>query len=163
MSAIPKEYTDTLIGSSTGLSYFVVWSKYFFYVYDKKGRIIKAEKCPFPIIQIEIIENKSITMYGIELEMITRGEDCRDDEEKEREYLILEYRLIVDHYKVPKKPKDPKDPTEADVLKAYVASCNRIEIHSCLILTRDKKKLFACTEIADNVIECFRNRPEKVS
>lgn len=140
-----------------------MWSKYFFYVYDKKGRIIKAEKFPFPIIQIEIIENKSIANFGIELEMITRAEDCRDDEEKDRDDLILEYRLIIDHFKIPKKPKDPKDPTEADVLKAYIPSANRIEIHSCLILTRDKKKLFACTEIGDNVVECFRNRCLKVN
>lgn len=94
--------------------------------------------------------------------MITRAEDCRDDEEKERDELILEYRFILDHSKIPKKPKDAKDPTEADVLKAYIPSCNRIEIHSCLILTRNKKKLFACTEIGDNVVECFRNRVEKV-
>lgn len=132
-------------------------------MYDKKGRIIRAEKCPFPIIQIEIIENKSIGNFGIELEMITRGEDCRDDEEKDRDELILEYRFILDHSKIHKKPKDGKEhPTEADVLKAYVPSCNRIEIHSCLILTRNKKKLFACTEIGDNVVECFRNRLEKV-
>lgn len=132
-------------------------------MYDKKGRIIKAEKCPFPIIQIEIIENKSIANFGIELEMITRGEDCRDDEEKDRDYLILEYRLIIDHFKVPKKPKDPKDPTEADVLKAYIPSADPIEIHSCLILTRDKKKLFTCVEIGDNVVQCFRNRCIKVN
>lgn len=149
---IPKEYTDTLIGSSTGLNYFAIWSKYFYYVYDKKARIIKAEKCPFPIIQMEIIENKSIENYGIELEIITRAEDCRDDEEKDRDDLVLEYKFILDQSKVPKKPKDLKDKefkeiTEADICSMYIPSCNLIEIHSCLILTRDKKSCFVAQKL----------------
>ncbi|CAF0730783.1 unnamed protein product [Brachionus calyciflorus] len=160
-SPIPKEYSDTLIGSSTGINYFVIWSKYFYYVYDKKARIVKADKWKFPIIQIEIVENKSIENYGVELEMITRAEDCRDDEEKDRDHLILEYKFILDQSKIPKKNKDPIDLSEEDILKLYIASCNMIEIHSCLILTRDKKKLFTCTEIGDNTVECFRNRVDR--
>ena len=164
---IPKEppavFPDNLIGSFAGLNYFVIYSKYYYYVYDKKGRIVKAEKCPFPIIQIEVIENKSIENYGIELELITRAEDCKDDEDKEKDDLILEYKFILDQSKVPKKTKEGKELTVADIQKMYYASCISIEIHSCLILTRDKKKLFACTEIGDNVIECFRNRVDKNS
>ena len=161
-AGMPKEYTDTFMGSSSGLNYFVVYSRYYFYVYDKKGRIIKAEKLPYPIIQMEVIENQSIQNYGCELEIITRAEDCRDDEEKERDYLILEYRFILDNSKIPKKSKDPKDPTEADVMNMYVASAQKIEIHSCMILTRDKKKLYACTEIGDNVVECYRRKSERI-
>jgi hypothetical protein len=183
---MPKEYTDTFIGSSSGLNYFVVYSKNYFYVYDKKGRIIKAEKLPFPIIKMELIENQSIINYGTELEIITRAEDCRDDEEKERDYLVIEYRFILDPSKVPKgrqiffrffmikivfsrlfflkgKNKDPKDPTEADIQNMYVASAQRLEVHTCLVMTRDKRKLYTCTEISDNTVECYRRKSERVS
>ena len=194
-----KEYADTLIGSSTGLNYFCIWSKYYYYVYDKKCRLIKAEKLPFPIIQIEVIENKSVENYGIELEMVLRAEDCRDDEEKERDNLIFECMLVLDPFKLPKrsqviskesdkplqrsKSKDKKqskqnaaateaeaaakdsnvtvDLVEKEIMRAYIPSANRLEIHSCVTLTRDKKKMFTCTEIGDNVVECFRNRVDK--
>ena len=159
-ASVFKDYTDTLIGSNAGLNYFVIWSKYFFYVYDKKGRIVKAEKRPYPIIQIEMIENKSVENYGIELELITRSEDCRDDEDKERDHLILQYICIVDPFKLPKKnnKENIKEITESDVLQAYLAQASLVEIHSCLILTKDKKKLFACADIGDNIIQCYRNR-----
>lgn len=160
-SIIPKEYTDSLIGSSTGLKYFVIWSKYFYYVYDKKGRIIKADKCKYPIIEIEIVENKSVENYGIELEMVTRSEDCRDDEDKDRDNLILEYKFVLDPAKIPKKTKESKEINEVNIQNSYIPSCSSIEIHSCLILTKDKKKLYTCTEIGDNTVECFRNRPER--
>lgn len=197
-----KEYTDTIVGSFTGLNYFVIWSKYFYYVYDKKCRVIKAEKLPFPIIQIEVVENKSIENYGVELEMLVRTEDCRDDEDKERDYFLLEYIPVLDQAKLPKKinpapvvaNKEPSNTqknarggkkdnrkqsnqnnsnlgaehsnvqavsVEAEVLKKYVPSSNKIEIHSCALLTKDKKKLFACTEIGDNTVEVFRNRAER--
>jgi hypothetical protein len=150
-------FIDQLTGSNAGLNYFVIWSKYYYYVYDKKGRIVKGEKCAKPLIQIEIIENKSIDLYGIELEMVSRAEDCRDDEEKERDNLVLEYKFILDPFKLPVQQKASKKDdkkistpvlTEADIQKMYHPSCSTIiEIHSCMILTKNKKKLFACTEI----------------
>jgi hypothetical protein len=155
-------FIDQLMGSNAGLNYFVIWSKYYYYVYDKKGRIVKGEKCKTPLIQIEIIENKSIEAYGIELEFVSRAEDCRDDEEKERDNLILEYRFVLDHTKLPSPPKlskrdDKKHSnnqpllTEADINNLYRPSCSTpIEIHSCMVLTKTKKKLFACTEIGNN-------------
>jgi hypothetical protein len=96
-----KEYTDTFIGSSSSVNYFVVYSKYFFYVYNKKGQLIKAEKLPFPILQIEVIENQTIQDFGIELEIIARTEDCRDNEDKERDYMSIEYMFILDPSRVP--------------------------------------------------------------
>lgn len=162
----PKEYSDTLIGAFASICYFVVWSKYFYYVYDNKSRIIKYEKLKYPIIQIEIIENMSIQDYGIELEMITRTDDCRDEDELEREYLIIYYMFILDPFRIPCANRHPLDIsnepllTEAEIYNMYIPSCSPIEIHSCAILTRNKKKLFTCTEIADHVVECFRNRVE---
>jgi WD40 repeat protein len=165
----PKEYSDTLIGAFAGIFYFVVWSKYFYYVYDKKARIVKYEKLTLPLIQIELIENPSIEKYGIELEIFMRAEDCRDDQEFERENLILDYKFIFDPIKLPKKKSQPnaddedeeKILTQEDIMEMYIPSCNRIEIHSCAILSKNKKTLFTCTEIGDNVVECFRNRVEK--
>ena len=158
-------FIDQLTGSNAGLNYFVIWSKYYYYVYDKKGRVIKGEKCATPLIQIEIIENKSIEMYGIELEIVSRAEDCRDDEEKERDNLILEYKFVLDHFKLPAHSKaakrdDKKNSnthlTEVDILKMYHSSCSTsIEIHSCMVLTKNKKKLFACTEIGKLISTTF--------
>lgn len=53
--------------------------------------------------------------------------------------------------------------TEEEALALYIPSANRIECHSCVRLTKNKKKLFTCTEIGDNVIECFRNRVVKTT
>ncbi len=72
-----KDYSDTLIGNFAATSYFVVFSKFFIYVYDKKCRLVKALKLDVPIIQIEIIDNKSLSKYGIELEIITRDRDIK--------------------------------------------------------------------------------------
>jgi WD40 repeat protein len=160
-AASVKEYNDTLLGTYAGLNYFVIWSKYYYYVYDKKSRLVKAEKLACPIIQIEIVENKSVDKYGIELELVSRAEDCRDDEDKDRDHLIVEYVFVLDHVKLPKRSKETKEPSEEDVLKMYMPSSSRIEVHSCLVLTKDKRKLFACTEIGDNIVECYRKKLER--
>lgn len=170
----PKEYSDTFVGAFANNVYFVVWSKYFYYVYDKKGRLVKYEKMVLPLIQVEIIENPSIKDYGIELEIFMRAEDCRDDQEFERENLILDYKFVLDPLKMPKKKSNVPPPsgesiieeeekivTDEDINEMYIPSCSRIEIHSCAVLSRNKKTLFTCTEIGDNVVECFRNRVEK--
>ena len=166
------------MGAFANNVYFVVWSKYFYYVYDKKGRLVKYEKMALPLIQIEIIENPSVKEYGIELEMFMRAEDCRDDQEFDRENLILDYKFILDPLRLPKKNSKVPEPTltaegmeeeaaapkiitEEDVNEMYIPSCCRIEIHSCAVLSRNKKTLFTFTEIGDNVVECFRNRVEK--
>lgn len=171
-----KDYTDTLIGTYASYEYFLVYSKYFIYVYDKLTRFVKAMKLEVPIIQVEIVENETIKGFGVELEIITRDMAVRDDEEIERDNLVLYYTSVIDpacvkSIKVEGRPTRVKAaeavvtvderPTEEEVLKLYVASANRIECHSCVKLTRDKKKLFTMTEIGDNVIECFRNRPTK--
>lgn len=102
-----KDYNDTLIGNHASLQYFVVYSKYFIYVYHKKTRFIKSIKLEVPIIQVEIIENKSIIDYGVELEIITRDRNIADDEEVERENLILYYVVVIDPELV-KKPEEKK-------------------------------------------------------
>ena len=53
-------FPDQLVGCHAGLNYFVIWSKYYYYVYDKKGKIINAQRLKFPIIHMESVENKSI-------------------------------------------------------------------------------------------------------
>lgn len=107
-----KDYSDTVIGNHAALHYFVVYSKYFIYVYDRKTRFIKSIKLEVPIIQVEIIENKSIIQYGVELEIITRDRNIGDDEEIERENLILYYIAVIDGEMV-KKPEEKKPEEEA--------------------------------------------------
>ena len=138
-------FPDQLCGCFAGLNYFVIWSKYYYYVYDKKCRIVKAEKVSYPLIQIEIIDNKSIEMYGVELEIVSRSEDVKDDDEREREELILEYKGFIDDGKISKKAS-----ARLDFKSIYMASSStRLEIHNCLILTKNKNKLFTCTEIGN--------------
>jgi hypothetical protein len=168
-----KDYSDRLIGTYASINYFLVYSKYFIYVYDKSTRFVKVLKLEVPIIQVEIIENQSLINYGIELEIVTRDIDMQDDQEIERDNLVLYYTAIIDaacvkSSKVQSISNRSKSdnviddrPTEDQVSQLYVASANRIECHSCLKMTRDKKKLFTMTEIGDNVIECFRNRESK--
>ena len=115
-AALAKEKSDSFIGSHAGTFYFVVWSKYYWYVYDKKGRMVRAEKSPCPIIQLQVIDNESVKGYGTELEMITRAEDCSDDEEKERDYLILDYKFILDPARVPTKKATSKNETSTEDL-----------------------------------------------
>ena len=99
----------------------------------------------------------SIEGYGIELEIVARTVDCKDDEELEREEFVLEYLFVLDESKLGKQPKTPA----VDVKKLYLPSCStRLEIHSCLVLTRNKSKLFTCTEIGDNVVQCYKKRTD---
>ncbi len=148
-----KDYTDTLIGSHASTSYFVVYSKFFIYVYAfKSTRLIKVKKLVMPIIQVEVIENNSsISKYGVELEVITRDRDIKENEEVERENLIVYYMAAIDSEKCMLEEEEA-------IRLYYIPSADPLECHSCVRLTRSKKKLFTCTEIDDNVIECFRNR-----
>jgi len=148
-----KDYTDTLIGLHASNNYFVVYSKFFIYVYAaKKARLVKVKKLTVPIVQIEVIENNAtILQYGLELEVITRDRDLKEDEEVDREYLVVYYLAVVD----PEKCRID----EEEAIGLYTPSAEPLECHSCVRLTRSKKKLFTCTEIDDNVVECFRNRP----
>ena len=97
-----------MLGNHASYAYFVVYSKFFIYVYDKKTRFVKAIRLEVPVIQVEIIENQSIIDYGIELEIITRDRDIRDDEEVERENLILYYMPVVDSDLVKGQKKEEK-------------------------------------------------------
>ncbi len=148
-----KDYTDTLIGLHASNNYFVVYSKFFIYVYAaKNARLVKVQKLTVPIVQIEVIENNAtILQYGLELEVITRDRDLKEDEEVDREYLVVYYLAVVD----PEKCRID----EEEAIGLYTPSAEPLECHSCVRLTRSKKKLFTCTEIDDNVVECFRNRP----
>jgi hypothetical protein len=83
-------------------------------------------------------------MYGIELEIVSRIEDVKDDDEREKEELVLEYKSVLDESKIPKKASARL----IDFKSVYQPSCStRLEINNCLILTKNKNKLFACTEI----------------
>ena len=91
-------------------------------------------------------------MYGIELEIVSRTEDVKDDDEREKEELVLEYKGVLDESKLPKKAS-----ARIDFKSVYQPSCStRLEINNCLILTKNKNKLFACTEIGKNIFILFR-------
>jgi len=183
------DYNDTFIGNHSSNEHFVIYSKFFIYVYDKKGRLIKAVKLQVPIIQVELVKNESITEYGVEIEIVTRDRDIKEDEEIIRDYYVVYYMPVLDEINFNASLKDEKileiealnseindnnsnsqktmdenkkQLTEEEAMKIYVPSCEPIECHSCIKLTKDKKKLFTCTELADNIIECFRNRNVKV-
>lgn len=154
------ESKDGFLGIFTGANgYFVAWSKYHLFAYTIKGKLIAMEKIEFPIIQVEIIPNESISCCGLEIEIVTRAEDCKDDEDKDRDYMLLYYKCIIDHDKQLNQP----DCQNHSNLHHYMPRCAKIEIHSALVLNKTKTKLYTCIEIAENFIECFRNKPEKSS
>jgi WD40 repeat protein len=150
------EIKDTFLGIFTGNSYFVAWSKCHFYLYSIKGKLIVTEKVEFPLIQIEILSNESINCCGIELEIVIRAEDCKDDEDKDRDYMFLEYRCIIDIDKLKNQP----DCADHQSLSHYIPHSNKISLHNALVLNKAKNKLYTCIEISDNFVECFRNKHE---
>ena len=160
-----KDYTDTLIGNHCSNTHVVVYSKFFIYVYEKNGKLIEAIKLSVAIIQVEIVINKSLGSYGVELEIITSDKEakCDVDEVDNRDNLVIYYQAVYDSEKlaITSEIFDDLRPTKEEAMSMYLPSANRIECHSCFKMTRDKNKLFTCTEICDNIIEKFRKRQER--
>ena len=150
------EIKESFVGVFSGNSYFVAWSKYHFYLYNIKGKLIATQKVQFPLIQIEILSNDSINCCGVELEVVIRTEDCKDEEDKERDYMLLEYRCILDVEKIKNQPNC----MDHESLKHYIPHSNKIQLHNALVLNKSKNKLYTCIEISDTFVECFRNKPE---
>ena len=91
---------------------------------------------------MEIVENTSIEEYGVELEIVSRIEDVKDDDEREKDELVLEYIFVPDESKLPKKL------LLIDFKENYIpSSSTRLEMNNCLVFTKNKNKLFTCTEI----------------
>jgi WD40 repeat protein len=151
-----EEPKHPFVGISNDYGYLVIWNKYTYYLYSTKNALIKSEKYKYPIIQIEILYNESIKCCGIELEIISRTEDCNDDEEKERDNMLLEYKCIFDKEKLDKKKEDEKH----DINTHYVPIADKMYLHSVLIFSKNKKRLYTCIEIADNYLECYLNKAE---
>ena len=87
---------------------------------------------------MEIVENTSIEEYGVELEIVSRIEDVKDDDEREKDELVLEYIFVPDESKLPL----------IDFKENYIpSSSTRLEMNNCLVFTKNKNKLFTCTEI----------------
>lgn len=105
---------------------------------------------PYPIIQIEVLE-------GPELEIVTRTEDIKDDQEVPRD------RLLIDYCFVPTKEQS-FDTTNNDRIKpSRSLTGGRKNIHSALVLTRDKRRMYTCCEINDNNVELYLNKPHPVN
>lgn len=112
--------------------------------------MLTVQTMRFPIIQIEVLE-------GLELEIVTRTEDIKDDQEVPRD------RLLIDYCFVPNKEQS-FDNTNIDHSKpSRSLTGGRKNIHSALILTRDKRRMYTCCEINDNNVELYLNKPHPVN
>lgn len=138
-----KHRNDPLTGCFSAKEHFVVWSKYTYFIYSAIDlKLIKQERVEYPLVQIELMPHE----LGIELEIIQRTEDCADDEEKNRDYMKIEYSLI---------------PLQNKTLhNEYKPHALRFDFHSAIVLTKDKTRFYTCIELADNCVECYRNKYE---
>ncbi len=93
-------------------------------------------------------------MPGPEVEIICRSEDVKDDQDVARDRLTIDYCFVTN--------SDPSVET-TDNNEPRCLTGGRKNIHSALILTRDKRRMYTCCEINDNNVEMYVNKPHPVN
>ena len=81
----------------------------------------------------------------------------RDDQEVSRDRLAIDY-CFVTH---PDPTLDAAESSETSSPRCLTGG--RKNIHSALILTRDKRRMYTCCEINDNNVEVYLNKPHPVN
>ena len=90
-------------------------------------------------------------MPGPEIELVCRSEEIKEGQDVARDRMTIEYLFV---------------PT-SDELNAHQNHTSRSltggrkHIHSALILTRDKRRMYSCSEINDYNIELYLNKPHR--
>jgi len=104
---------------------------------------LASQPTRYQIIQMELLP-------GPEVEIVCRSEEVRDDQEVPRD------RFTIDYFFVPNI--DPANNlTENNEPRCLTGGHKNI--HSALVLTRDKQRMYTCCEINDNNIEMYLNKP----
>ena len=160
------QVTDPLLGAAVSNTHFAIWTAKMYQVYTKKGKqdqrrpylseiffvgeLLTVQTTRFPIIQIEVLE-------GPEIEIVTRTEDVKEDQEVPRD------RLLIDYCFVPNNEYSSDGIEETNTKPTRSLTGGRKNIHSALVLTRDKRRMYTCCEINDNNVELYLNKPHPVN
>jgi hypothetical protein len=158
-----QQASDPLLGAVVSNKHFALWTARMYQVYTNKGRkfdcrssMIRVHFSPgeslachttrYQIIQIDVLP-------GPEIELICRSEDIRDDQEITRDRLTIDYKFIIDH--------DLTATTNDSTIQHCLTGGHK-NIHSALVLTRDKQRMYTCCEINDNNVEVYINKPHPI-
>ncbi|CAF4373564.1 unnamed protein product, partial [Adineta steineri] len=111
----------------------------------KKGELLTSQPTRYQIIQIELLP-------GPEVEIVCRSEEIKPDQEVARDRLIIDYCFVTnsDH---------PNETIDNNNNEPRCLTGGRKNIHSALILTRDKRRMYTCCEINDYNVEMYVNKP----
>ncbi|UJR21317.1 hypothetical protein I4U23_024408 [Adineta vaga] len=142
-----QQPTDPLLGAAVSNTHFALWTSQMYQVYTNKGELLTTQPTRYQIIQIELLP-------GPEVEIICRSEEIKADQEVARDRMTIDYCFVanLDH------SKDTNDNSEPRCLTG-----GHKNIHSALILTRDKRRMYTCCEINDNNVEVYVNKPHPVN
>ncbi len=118
-------------------------------VFFLQGELLTSQSTRFQIVQIEVLE-------GPEVEIICRSEDVKDDQDVARDRLVIDYCFVSTN----DQQTDTLDHTDSKPSRCLTGG--RKNIHSALVLTRDKQRMYTCCEINDYNVEMYLNKPHPV-
>jgi hypothetical protein len=87
------------------------------------------------------------------VETVCRTEDVNDDQDVVRDRLLIDYCFV---------PNNDQQTDKIDNNSPRCLTGGRKNIHSALVLTRDKRRMYTCCEINDNNVEMYLNKPHPV-
>jgi hypothetical protein len=114
------------------------------------GELLASQPTRYQIIQIELLP-------GPEVEIVCRSEDVKDDQEVARDRLTIDYYFVTNH----DQSTDTTENNETNSPRCLTGGHKNI--HSALILTRDKRRMYTCCEINDNNVEMYMNKAHPVN
>lgn len=109
------------------------------------GELLTVQPTRYQIIQVEMLP-------GPEVELVCRSEEIKEDQEVPRDRMTIEYCFVP----TPENSSLPGSNTTRSL------TGGRKNIHSALVLTRDKSRMYACCEINDHNIEVYLNKPHPI-
>ena len=115
-----------------------------------QGELLTSQSTRYQIIQIEVLE-------GPEVEIVCRSEDVKDDQDVARDRLVIDYCFVPNN----DTQTDAIEPNDSNPPRCLTGG--RKNIHSALILTRDKRRMYTCCEINDKNVELYLNKPHPVN
>ncbi|CAF4731675.1 unnamed protein product [Rotaria sp. Silwood1] len=139
--------TDSLLGAHVSNTHFVLWTAKMYQVYTNKGELLTSQATRYQIIQIEVLD-------GPQVEIVCRTEDVKDDQDVIRDRLVIDYLFVSNN-------NDQTDINNNNNSSRCLIG-GRKNIHSALVLTRDKRRMYTCCEINDNNVEMYVNKPHPV-
>ncbi|CAF4546901.1 unnamed protein product [Rotaria sp. Silwood2] len=113
-----------------------------------QGELLTSQPTRYQIIQIEVLD-------GPQVETVCRTEDVKDDQDVVRDRLLIDYRFVSNNDDDQTDINNNNNPPRCLI-------GGRKNIHSALVITRDKRRMYTCCEINDNNVELYVNKPHPV-